>query len=131
METGYIRKKGREKLFLKLCAVGTGHFVAEYTIDPFVLTIGCHNGKPYVINTHPVTQPLGNGSGLVLVALNYYTREYLHEWLSATISLSWSCPLANVSSRQRARLQPNLLFVHFHSNNRAFNKLSLYKPINQ
>ena len=67
LETEYLRTKGREKLFLKLCAVGTGHFVAEYTSDPFVFTIGCHNGKPYVIDTHPVTQPLGNGSGLVLV----------------------------------------------------------------
>ena len=32
-------------------------------VIPFVLTIGCHDGRPYVIDM----QPLGNGSGLVLV----------------------------------------------------------------
>ena len=37
---------GREKLFTKLCALGAEHFVAIYTSDPFVLTIGCHKGKP-------------------------------------------------------------------------------------
>lgn len=64
---GVFTYEEREKLFSKLCALGTGHFVAVYTSDPFVLTISCHNGKPYVIDTHPVTQPLGNGSGVVLV----------------------------------------------------------------
>ena len=36
-------------------------------VIPFVLTIGCHSGRPYVIDMHPVTQPLGNGNGLILV----------------------------------------------------------------
>lgn len=60
---GVFTYEGREHFFLKLCALGKDRFVAVYTSDPFVLTIGCHNRKPYVI----VTQPLGNGNGLVLV----------------------------------------------------------------
>lgn len=64
---GVFTFEGREKLFSKLCALGTDRFIAVYTSDPFVLTIGCHDGKPYIIDTHPVTQALGNGKGLVLV----------------------------------------------------------------
>ena len=43
---GVFKYEGREKLFTKLCALGAEHFVAIYTSDPFVLTIGCHKGKP-------------------------------------------------------------------------------------
>ena len=64
---GVFTYEGRKHFFVKLCALGKDRFVAVYTSDPFVLTIGCHNRKPYVIDTHPVTQPLGNGNGLVLV----------------------------------------------------------------
>ena len=100
--TGFFMYEGREHFFSKLCAHGTDGFNAVYTSDPFVLTIGCNNRKPYVIDTHPVTQLLGNGNGLVLVGKenspevwmslcvcgfgNYYTIvEWIHRQLSRYI----------------------------------------------
>jgi len=45
---------------------GVGSEIVGTASDPFVLTIGCHNGKPFVIDRHPVAPPFGNGNGLVL-----------------------------------------------------------------
>lgn len=81
MQTGYY--EGRENLFTKLCVLGTERFVAIYASDPFVLTIGCHNGKPFVIDTHPVAPPFGNGNGLVLRG-NENTPEV---WMSICVWL--------------------------------------------
>ena len=64
---GVFTYEGREKLFTKLCALGAERFVAIYTSDPFVLTIGCYKGKPFMIDTHPVAPPFGNGNGLLLI----------------------------------------------------------------
>ena len=80
---GVFTNEGREKLFSKLCVLGTDCFVAVYTSDPLVLTIGCHNGKPYVIDTHPVAPPAGNGNGIVLVG-NKNTPEV---WMSICVWL--------------------------------------------
>lgn len=78
---GVFTYEGREKLLSNLCKLGSNRFVAVYTSDPFVLTIGCHNGKPYVIDTHPVTQPLGNGNGLILVGKD----NTLEVWVSLCV----------------------------------------------
>ena len=80
---GAFTKEGREKLFSKLCVLGADCFVAVYMSDPLVLTIGCHNGKPYVIDTHPIAPPAGNGNGLVLVG-NNNTPEV---WMSICVWL--------------------------------------------
>ena len=80
---GVFTNEGREKLFSKLCVPGTDCFVAVYTSGPLVLTIGCHNGKPYVIDTHPVAPPAGNGNGIVLVG-NKNTPEV---WMSICLWL--------------------------------------------
>ena len=78
---GVFTNEGREKLFSKLCVLGTDCFVVVYTSDPLVLTIGCHNDKPYVIDTHPVAPPAGDGNGIVLVG-NKNTPEV---WVSICV----------------------------------------------
>ena len=50
---GVFSVEGKQKLHSKLCELGRGSFAAIFTSDPFVLTIGCLNGKPYLIDTHP------------------------------------------------------------------------------
>ena len=80
---GVFTYEGREKLFTKLCALGAERFVAIYTSDPFVLTIGCYKGKPFMINTHPVAPPIGDGNGLLLIG-NDNTPEV---WMSICVSL--------------------------------------------
>ena len=83
---GVFTYKGREKLFTKLCALGAEHFVEIYTSDPFVLTIGCHKGKPFSCKhpvAPPVAPPIGNGNGLVLIG-NDNTPEV---WMSICVSL--------------------------------------------
>ena len=61
---GLFSVEGRQKFHSKLCELGRGSFAAIYTSDAFVLTIGCLNGKPYLIDTHPVTLRPGNGNSL-------------------------------------------------------------------
>ena len=34
--------------------------------NSFVLAIGCYKGKPFMINTHPVAPPIGNGMAYFL-----------------------------------------------------------------
>ena len=80
---GVFTYEGREKLFTKLCALGAERFVAIYTSDPFVLTIGCYKGKPFMIDTHPVAPPIGDGNGLLLIG-NDNTPEV---WMSICMSL--------------------------------------------
>jgi len=80
---GVFTYEGREKLFTKLCALGAKRFAAIYTSDPFVLTIGCYKGKPFLIDTHPVAPPIGNGNGLLLIG-NDNTPEV---WMSICVSL--------------------------------------------
>ena len=60
-------KKIKNKLHSKLCELGRGSFAAIFTSDPFILTIGCLNGKPYLIDTHPVTLRPGSGNSLIMV----------------------------------------------------------------
>ena len=58
---------GRQKLLSKLCELGRGNFATIFTSEPWVLTVGCFNGRPFLIDTHPVTARPGTGSGLVIV----------------------------------------------------------------
>ena len=80
---GVFTYEGRQKLFTKLCALGAERFVAIYTSDPFVLTIGCYKGKPFMIDTHPVAPPIGTGNGLLLIG-NDNTPKV---WMSICVSL--------------------------------------------
>ena len=59
--------QGRERLHTALCHLGRNDFIAIFTSDPFVLTIGCRDGRPFIIDTHPVTWAPGKGSGLLMV----------------------------------------------------------------
>lgn len=60
--------EGRQKLHSKLYNLGCGgDFLAVYTSDPLVLTFGCRDGRPYLIDTHPVTMEPGKGMGLLLI----------------------------------------------------------------
>ena len=51
--------------------------------NSFVLAIGCYKGKPFMINTHPVAPPIGNGNGLLLIRKDN-TSEV---WMSICVSL--------------------------------------------
>ena len=64
---GVFSVEGRQKLHSKLCELGRRRFAAIFTSDPFVLTIGCLNGKPFLIDTHPVTLRPGSGNSLIMV----------------------------------------------------------------
>jgi len=64
---GVFSVEGRHKLHSKLCELGRTGFAAIFTSNPFVLTIGCLNGKPYLIDTHPVTLRPGSGNSLIIV----------------------------------------------------------------
>ena len=79
-----LRKKDEKNCFQSF-VLGADCFVAVYTSDPLVMTIGCHNSKPYVIDTHPIAPPAGNGNGngLVLVG-NNNTPEV---WMSICVWL--------------------------------------------
>ena len=59
--------QGRQKLHAKLCHLGRDDFIAIFTSDPFVVTIGCQHGRPIIIDTHPVTLAPGKGSGLLMI----------------------------------------------------------------
>ena len=73
---GVFTYEGREKLFTKLCALGAERFVAIYTSDPFVLTIGCYKGKPFMIDTHLVAPPIRDGNGLLCFLLFTYLKFF-------------------------------------------------------
>ena len=57
----------REKLHSKLCHLSSKDCTAVFATDPLVLTVGCANARPFLIDTHPVSLIPGKGSGLVLV----------------------------------------------------------------
>ncbi|KAK2558902.1 Cyclin-dependent kinase A-2, partial [Acropora cervicornis] len=59
--------QGRERLHTALRHLGRDDFIAIFTSDPFVLTIGCRDGRPFIIDTHPVTWAPGKRSGLLMV----------------------------------------------------------------
>ena len=59
--------QGRERLHTALRHLGRDNFIVIFTSDPFILTIGCRNGRPFIIDTHPVTWAPGKGSGLLMV----------------------------------------------------------------
>ena len=75
---GVSSVEGRQKLHSKFCELGCGNFAAIFTSDPFVLTIGCLNGKPYLIDTHPVTLRTGSGNSLIMVG----KENLLEVWMS-------------------------------------------------
>lgn len=64
--------QGRKPLHTRLCLLGQTDFAAIYVSDPLVLTIGCHNSHPYIIDTRPVSRAPGNGTGLILTTLRMY-----------------------------------------------------------
>lgn len=59
--------QGRERLHTALHHLGRDNFIAIVMSDPFILTIGCGNGRPFIINTHPVTWAPWKGTGLLMV----------------------------------------------------------------
>lgn len=75
--------EGRRKLYSKLCELGCNDFLAVFTCEPLVLTVGCRDGKPYVIDTHPVTLAPGKGEGLLMTGKNNSSDV----WLSLCIWL--------------------------------------------
>lgn len=64
---GVYSPAGREKPLSKLCCLSCNNFVAFFTCDPLVLTVGCVNRRPFLIDTHPVSVSPGRGNGLILV----------------------------------------------------------------
>ena len=64
---GVYSPVGREKLHSKLCCLSCNDFVAFFTCDPLVLTVGCVNRRSFLIDTHPVSLSPGRGTGLILV----------------------------------------------------------------
>ena len=64
---GVYSPAGREKLHSKLCCLSCNDFVAFFTTDPLVLTVGCVNRRPFLIDTNPVSLSPGRGNGLILV----------------------------------------------------------------
>ena len=59
--------QGRQKLHEKLCHLGCDDFIGIFTSDPFVFTISCQHGRPFILDTHPVTFAPGKGSGLLMI----------------------------------------------------------------
>lgn len=77
---GVFTYEGREKLFTKLCALGAEYFVAIYTSDPFVLTIGCYKGKPFM---------------MTLIQLHHQSEMEMAYFSSGmTTPLRYGCPSA-------------------------------------
>lgn len=75
---GVFSVEGRQKLHLNLCELERGNFAAIFTSDPFVLSIGCLNGKPYLFDTHPLTLRPRSGNSLIMVG-----KENLSEvWIT-------------------------------------------------
>lgn len=75
--------EGRQKLHSKLYHLGYQDFLAVFTSDPLVLTVGCHDGRPYIIDTHPVTLAPGKGKGIIMIG-----KENLSEvWMSLCVWL--------------------------------------------
>lgn len=68
---------GRQKLHSKLHDLGKNDFVAIFTSEPLVLTIGCLGGKPYIIDTHPATWASGNGNGLIMLGKDNSSRVWM------------------------------------------------------
>ena len=75
--------EGRQKLHSKLCDLACNDFLAVFTCEPLVLTIGCRDGKPYLIDTHPVTLAPGKGNGLMMIG----KKNSSDVWLSLCIWL--------------------------------------------
>ena len=69
--------EGRRKLYSKLCELGCNDFLAVFTCEPLVLTVGCRDGKPYMIDTHPVTLAPGKGEGLLMTGKNNSSDVWL------------------------------------------------------
>jgi len=46
--------------------LGQINFAAIYTCQPYIFLIGCLDGKPYVLETHPFSLDLGGNGGGVL-----------------------------------------------------------------
>ena len=75
--------EGRQKLHSKLCELGCNDFLAIFTCEPLVLTFGCRDGKPYMIDTHPVTLAPGKGEGLLMIG----KKNSPEVWMSLCIWL--------------------------------------------
>ena len=62
---GVYSPAGREN-YIPNCDVSLVS-VAFFSTDPLVLTVGCVNRKPFLIDPHPVSLSPGRGNGLSLV----------------------------------------------------------------
>ena len=69
--------EGRQKLHSQLCDLGCNDFLAIFTCEPLVLMVGCRDGKPYMIDTHPVTLAPGKGEGLMMIGKNNCAEVWL------------------------------------------------------
>lgn len=76
--------EGRRKLHSKLCERGRKDFFAIFTSDPFVLSIRCYDGHPFIMDTHPVTLEPGKGNGLLLIG-----KQNLRELLQSLCVWLW------------------------------------------
>ena len=74
---------GRERLFSKLKELGgKTKFTALYTCEPYILLVGCLEGKPYVLDTHPISSELGGrGNGVIRV----YADNSDDSWMSVCV----------------------------------------------
>ena len=79
--------EGRQKLHSKLCELGCNDFVATFTCELLALTISCCDGKPYMVNTHPVMLAPGKGKGLLMIG----KKNSLEVWLSLCICFGKGC----------------------------------------
>ncbi|KAJ8019088.1 Serine/threonine-protein kinase BCK1/SLK1/SSP31 [Holothuria leucospilota] len=80
--------QGRQNLHKKLSKLSEKDFVAIYVSSPIVLTIGCHDHLPYIIDTHPVTLAPGNGGGLILIGKDNSPEVWMHlcVWLNQRLN---------------------------------------------
>jgi len=81
--------EGRQKLHSKLCDLGRNDFVAVFASDPLVLTVGCRDGRPYVIGTHPVTLAPGKSKGLMIIGKENSSKVWMSicAWLWKSFKL--------------------------------------------
>ena len=73
--------QGRQKLPKRMCYLGRNDFVAIFTSDPFILTIGGQDSHPFIIDTHK-----GKGNGLLMIGKQNLSQV----WKSFCVWL-WQC----------------------------------------
>jgi len=76
---GVFSPVGRKSLLSRVQQLGQANFTAIYTCEPYIFKIACLDGKPYVLDTHPIPSDLGgNGGGLIRI----YADSSDNSWTS-------------------------------------------------